>query len=102
MKIEEFKKLIREEIQNAIKEMVAPTDFLQKKFPEIVEYDREKKMSDLYWTVITIKQWNIERASDFQEAIGYSPMGYGGPYQFEEEKLPDNKFKYTWYCGATS
>jgi len=102
MKTEYLMKIIKEEINKVLAEMVEPADYLKKQFPDVIEYDKERKLSNLYWTVITIKQWSVDDASEFQEKVGYSPMGYGGPYEFSETKLPQNKFKYTWYCNAAS
>lgn len=103
MKKKDFIKIVQEEIQNVLsEEMTEPPDYISKKFPEVVEYDRFKKFTSLNWVVITLKKWDRNKALDFQEAMGYAYAGYGGPYEFEEQELPDNKFKYTWWCAGAS
>ncbi|GJQ43849.1 MAG: hypothetical protein JETCAE03_33470 [Ignavibacteriaceae bacterium] len=75
---------------------------LKSEFPEIKSWNNNKRFSSLYWTVITKKDWKMNRAEDFQDAAGYSPMGYGGPYEFQSKKNDDGTYTITWHCGATS
>jgi len=102
MNTSDLRKIIREEITGVLKEMIEPSEFLKKNFPEVIEYESNRRMSDLNWKVITNDRWTDDRAVYFQSKAGYSPMGYGGPYKFEEEILPDGKFKYTWHCASSS
>lgn len=102
MKKSDIRQMIKEEIKKALSEMREPSDQLQKKFPEVLQYDTQQKLSSLHWLVITTKKWTNDDASEFQSAAGYSPMGYGGPYKFREEVLSDGKFEYKWHSAASS
>ena len=102
IKKSDIRKIVKEEIQKVLKEAIEPSEYLKQKFPEVIEYDRTPKLSNLNWTVLTNKQWTDEDAYEFQSAAGYSPMGYGGPYKFNEEIIDGGKFEYTWYCAASS
>ena len=102
IKKSDIRKIVKEEIIKALKEAIEPSEYLKQKFPEVIEYDRTTKLSDLNWTVLTNKQWTNEDAYEFQSAAGYSPMGYGGPYKFDEESIDGGNFEYTWHCAASS
>ena len=99
----ELKNIIKEEIFKALKEnTVGQSDSTYKDFPEVITYDRQRKGSNLIWTVITNDIWKYDRAEQFQNAMGYSPIGYGGPYDFKLLKRDGDKFIYTWTCPAVS
>lgn len=93
----EYRKLNRE-----LQETVEPSDFLKRKFPDVIEYDKNKVGSDINWMVVTTDTWKYDRAAEFQEAAGYHSMGYGGPYEFKLNNQEGNKFTYTWHCAASS
>ena len=95
MKKLDLRNMIKEEIRNVLMEDTM-------KFPEVIEYKKDRKLSDLKWKVITTEKWTQDRAAEFQSAKGYSPAGYGGPYKFDENILPDGKLEYTWQCSASS
>ena len=75
---------------------------IKSKFPEIEEWDRNKKFSDLLWKVTSKKKWDEKKAGEFQSQAGYDPAGYGGPYEFNQKKNIDGTFTITWKSGATS
>jgi len=102
MKASYLRKIIKEEIRKVLKETIGQSDKVKREFPDVITYDRQQKMSDLVWTVTTTDTWESDKAASFQEAIGYSPMGYGGPYNFRMLKQEGDKFIYTWTCAASS
>ena len=102
MKKSDVRKIIKEEVKKALSEMRDPLDRIEKEFPEVLGYDWDQKLSSLHWEVITTKKWTNDDASEFQSAMGYSPMGYGGPYKFREEILGKENFGYKWHCAASS
>jgi CRISPR/Cas system CMR-associated protein Cmr5 small subunit len=75
---------------------------IKTKFPEVEEWDRKKQGSMLNWEVVSKKDWKMDKAEDFQEQAGYSPLGYGGPYNFKSKKNIDGTYTITWQSGATS
>jgi len=95
--------LTRNSIKSAagnIKEVSSSS--IKKDYPYVIKYDNNKMGSKLQWNLISSEEMNKNEIARFQAAAGYSPQGYGGPFDFKEEVLPDTIFKYKWSCFSSS